>query len=70
MRPQDAAQAARKVRDHQEHGQRVVLSCIDSGRISYSTYSLKMTTVALPVSGMDPPLKPDATATYCLPLAS
>jgi hypothetical protein len=35
-----------------------------------SAYSLKMTTVALPVSGMDPPLKPEATATYCLPLTS
>jgi hypothetical protein len=33
-------------------------------------YSLKMTTVALPFSGIDPPLDPEATATYCLPLTS
>ena len=36
-------------------------------RISYKP---KITIVALPVSGMAPPLLPDATATYCLPLFS
>ena len=30
----------------------------------------KMTIVVLPVSGIEPPLLPDATATYCLPFCS
>jgi hypothetical protein len=29
-----------------------------------------MTIVVLPVSGIDPPLLPEATATYCLPFRS
>ena len=33
-------------------------------------YSLKITTVVLPVNGIEPPLCPEATATYCLPLTS
>ena len=33
-------------------------------------YCPKMTIVVLPVSGIEPPLLPEATATYCLPFCS
>ena len=40
---------------------------VDRGR-SYS--GAKMTMVVLPVSGIEPPLLPEATATYCFPFCS
>src|ERR1700733_3855952 len=47
---------------------RVMLRSNGSTAARCIDYSLKITTVALPFSGMDPPLEPEATATYCLPL--
>jgi hypothetical protein len=37
---------------------------------SDEAYSANITIVVLPVSGIEPPLCPDATATYCLPFTS